>query len=88
MRLSFVATLALVLCAVAARAERLNPVHWSLVVDPPTAAPGGTALFLGVTTVDGTPAMDTFTQSILGGKTDAKSALTTLQNSIKANLKS
>jgi multiple sugar transport system substrate-binding protein len=52
------------------------------------AAPGGTALFLGVTTVDGTPAMDTFTQSILGGKTDAKSALTTLQNSIKANLKS
>jgi multiple sugar transport system substrate-binding protein len=52
------------------------------------AAPGGTALFLGVTTVDGTPAMDTFTQSILGGKTDAKSALTTLENAIKANLKS
>ncbi|WP_334172399.1 ABC transporter substrate-binding protein [Sinomonas sp.] len=52
------------------------------------AAPGGTALFLGVTTVDGTPAMDTFTQSILGGKTDAKSALTTLQNAIKANMKS
>ena len=52
------------------------------------AAPGGTALFLGVTTVDGTPAMDTFTQSVLGGKTDAKSALTTLQNAIKANMKS
>jgi hypothetical protein len=32
--------------------------------------------------------MDTFTQSILGGKTDAKSALTTLENAIKANLKS
>jgi multiple sugar transport system substrate-binding protein len=52
------------------------------------AAPGGNALFLGVTTVDGTPAMDTFAQSILGGKTDSKSALQALQDAIKANLKS
>jgi multiple sugar transport system substrate-binding protein len=51
------------------------------------AAPGGDALFFNVTTVDGTPAMDTFTQSILGGKTDAKSALTTLQSAIEANIK-
>jgi len=50
------------------------------------AAPGSDALFLGVTTVDGTPIMDTFAQSIYGGKTDAKSALTTLQNGIKDSL--
>jgi multiple sugar transport system substrate-binding protein len=43
------------------------------------AAPGSKALFLGVTTVDGTPAMDTFAQSVLGGKTTAKAALTKLQ---------
>jgi multiple sugar transport system substrate-binding protein len=48
------------------------------------AAPGGEALFLGVTAVDGTPAMTTFTQSILGGKVTAKQALTTLQAAIKA----
>ncbi|MCU1526467.1 MAG: sugar transporter substrate-binding protein, partial [Frondihabitans sp.] len=48
------------------------------------AAPGGEALFLGVTAVDGTPAMTTFTQSILGGKVTAKEALTTLQTAIKA----
>jgi multiple sugar transport system substrate-binding protein len=47
------------------------------------AAPGGEALFLGVTAVDGTPAMDTFTQSVLGGNTTAQAALTTLQNAIK-----
>ena len=52
------------------------------------AAPGGEALFLGVTAVDGTPAMDTFAQSILGGHTDAKSALTTLQNAIKSKMTS
>jgi multiple sugar transport system substrate-binding protein len=50
-------------------------------------APGSDANFLGVTTVDGTPAMGTFTQSVLGGKTDAKTALTTLQNAIVAALK-
>ena len=52
------------------------------------AAPGGTANFLNVTTVDATPAMNVFTQSILSGKTDAKSALTTLQNAVKATIKS
>jgi multiple sugar transport system substrate-binding protein len=51
------------------------------------AAPGGDALFFNVTTVDGTPAMDTFTQSILGGNTDSKSALTALQKAIEGNLK-
>lgn len=44
------------------------------------AAPGSNSLFLGVTTVDGTPAMDTFAQSILGGRTDAKAALSKLQD--------
>src|SRR5215213_5171377 len=52
------------------------------------AAPGGEANFLNVTTVDATPAMNVFTQSILGGSTDAKSALTKLQDEIKANMKS
>ncbi|ARC57562.1 hypothetical protein AS850_10800 [Frondihabitans sp. 762G35] len=49
------------------------------------AAPGSDALFLGVTAVDGTPAMSTFTQSILGGKTTAKAALTALQAAIKSS---
>lgn len=52
------------------------------------AAPGGDAQFLNVTTVDATPAMNVFAQSILGGKTDAKSALTTLQAAVKATMKS
>jgi multiple sugar transport system substrate-binding protein len=43
------------------------------------AAPGSNSLFLGVTAADGTPAMDNFAQSVLGGKVDAKTALTTLQ---------
>jgi len=51
------------------------------------AAPGTGANFLNVTTVDATPAMNTFTQSILGGSTDATSALTKLQDEIKANMK-
>lgn len=51
------------------------------------AAPGSDALFLGVTTVDGTPAMDTFTQSVLGGKTTAKDALTKLQNAVAKAIK-
>ncbi len=50
------------------------------------AAPGTNSLFLGVTSVDGTPIMDTFTQSILGGKTDAKTALQTLEDGIKKAL--
>jgi multiple sugar transport system substrate-binding protein len=52
------------------------------------AAPGGDANFLNVTTVDATPAMNVFTQSILGGSTDAKSALTKLQDAIKSTMKS
>jgi multiple sugar transport system substrate-binding protein len=52
------------------------------------AAPGSDSLFLGVTSVDATPAMDTFTQSILGGRTDAKSALTRLQSDIEETLAS
>lgn len=52
------------------------------------AAPGTAANFLNVTTVDATPAMNIFTQSILGGKTDATSALQKLQDEVKANLKS
>jgi multiple sugar transport system substrate-binding protein len=52
------------------------------------AAPGTEANFLNVTTVDATPAMNIFTQSILGGKTDATSALQKLQDEVKANLKS
>jgi multiple sugar transport system substrate-binding protein len=52
------------------------------------AAPGGGANFLNVTTVDATPAMNVFTQSILGGKTDAKTALTKLQADVKATMKS
>jgi multiple sugar transport system substrate-binding protein len=49
---------------------------------------GGAHVFLNVTTVDGTPAMITFAQSVLSGKTDAKSALTTLQAAIKSTLPS
>ncbi|MGI3780154.1 MAG: ABC transporter substrate-binding protein [Janthinobacterium lividum] len=52
------------------------------------AAPGGNAQFLNVTTVDATPAMNVFAQSILGGKTDSKTALTALQNAVKATMKS
>src|SRR3954452_17675571 len=52
------------------------------------AAPGTEANFLNVTTVDATPAMKVFTPSILGGKTDAKTALQKLQDEVKANLKS
>ncbi|MFC4243226.1 ABC transporter substrate-binding protein [Gryllotalpicola reticulitermitis] len=52
------------------------------------AAPGGTGLFYNIAnTVDGTQPMNTFAQSILGGKTDAKTALQTLQNSIEGLMK-
>lgn len=47
------------------------------------AAPGTDALFLGVTDVDGTPAMDTFTQTILSGAATATDALTTLQQALE-----
>lgn len=52
------------------------------------AAPGSNSLFLGVTAVDGTPAMDTFTQSILGGKTTSRAALTKLQDAVAKTIKS
>ena len=51
------------------------------------AAPGSDALFLGVTTVDGTPAMYDFAQSILGGTTTAKAALTKLQDATAKAIK-
>ncbi|HEY0247088.1 MAG TPA: extracellular solute-binding protein [Gryllotalpicola sp.] len=51
------------------------------------AAPGSNSLFLGVTTADGTPAMDTFAQSILGGKVTSKEALTTLQGALTDAIK-
>ncbi|RCK68876.1 extracellular solute-binding protein [Desertihabitans brevis] len=47
------------------------------------AAPGGSALFQGVTSVDATPIIDTFTQQILTGATDARSALEQLQRGIE-----
>jgi multiple sugar transport system substrate-binding protein len=49
------------------------------------AAPGTNSLFLGVTKVDGTPAMTTFCQSVLGGKVTAKEALTSLQTALSAS---
>jgi multiple sugar transport system substrate-binding protein len=52
------------------------------------AAPGTTGLFANIAnTVDGTAPMITFAQAILGGKTDAKSALTTLQKSMEGLMK-
>ncbi len=52
------------------------------------AAPGGTGLFYNIAnTVDGTAPMTTFSQAIFGGKTDAKTALTTLQTSIEGLMK-
>ncbi|TAM66526.1 MAG: extracellular solute-binding protein [Microbacteriaceae bacterium] len=52
------------------------------------AAPGGTGLFYNIAnTVDGTAPMTNFAQSIFGGKTDAKTALTTLQNAIEGLMK-
>jgi multiple sugar transport system substrate-binding protein len=46
-------------------------------------APGKNAVFLGTTKVDATQPTINFAQQILSGKTDAKSALTTLQNALK-----
>ena len=52
------------------------------------AAPGTTGLFANIAnTVDGTAPMITFAQAILGGKTDAKAALTTLQTSMEGLMK-
>ncbi|WP_375390071.1 extracellular solute-binding protein [uncultured Amnibacterium sp.] len=47
-------------------------------------APGQNTVFLNVTKVDGTQPMINFAQTILAGKTDAKTALTTLQNAVKS----
>jgi multiple sugar transport system substrate-binding protein len=46
-------------------------------------APGTNQVFNNVTKVDGTQPMIDFTQAILSGKTDAKSALTKLQSTLK-----
>jgi multiple sugar transport system substrate-binding protein len=52
------------------------------------AAPGGTGLFYNIAnTVDGTAPMITFAQSILGGSTDSKTALTALQKSMEGLMK-
>ncbi len=51
------------------------------------AAPGSDALFLGVTTVDGTPSMYDFAQSVLGGTTTARAALSKLQDATASALK-
>jgi multiple sugar transport system substrate-binding protein len=47
-------------------------------------APGQNTVFLNVTKVDGTQPMINFAQTILAGKTDAKTALTTLQTALKS----
>lgn len=53
------------------------------------AAPGGTALFGGVTAIDGgTTLVTQFTQSVLSGKTNSKSALQTLQDGLKTSASS
>jgi multiple sugar transport system substrate-binding protein len=49
--------------------------------------PGSNTVFLNATTADGTPAMTSFTQSILGGSATAKDALTTLQNALESTSK-
>jgi multiple sugar transport system substrate-binding protein len=59
-----------------------------LPVCKPWGAPGSDHVFLNCTVVDGTPITTTFTQSLLGGKISAKSALTTLQSAMKSNIPS
>jgi multiple sugar transport system substrate-binding protein len=62
--------------------EEWNPVFKTW------AAPGGNGLFYNIAnTVDGTQPMNNFAQAIFGGNTDAKSALTTLQNAIEGLMK-
>lgn len=48
-----------------------------------TFAAPGEQLFAGVATVDSTPLLDEFTQTMLQGKTDAKAALSDLQRGIE-----
>jgi multiple sugar transport system substrate-binding protein len=57
-----------------------------LPVSKTWGAPGNTGLFLNVVAVDGTSPMSQFTQAVLGGKTDAKTVLTTLQTQLKSTL--
>ncbi|GAA1430068.1 extracellular solute-binding protein [Microlunatus lacustris] len=52
------------------------------------AAPGGQANFENVTTADATPAMNLFTQGILGGNVDSRSALEKLQADLQSTMKS
>jgi multiple sugar transport system substrate-binding protein len=52
------------------------------------AAPGGSGLFYNIAnTVDGTAPMITFAQTILGGNTTSKAALTALQTSMEGLMK-
>ena len=50
------------------------------------ASPGG-KLFAGVATVDSTPLLDSFTQTMLQGKTDSKIVLQTLQKGIETAMR-
>ena len=71
-----------------ADANNAKAINEWLPVCKPWGAPGSGHVFLNCTVVDGTPIATTFTQSLLGGKTSAKSALTTLQAAMKSNLPS
>ncbi|MCH6468672.1 ABC transporter substrate-binding protein [Sinomonas terrae] len=51
------------------------------------AAPGGSALFANISTVDSTPAMTTFAQSLLSLKATPTEALTTLQSTLVSTMK-
>ncbi|MFC4242006.1 ABC transporter substrate-binding protein [Gryllotalpicola reticulitermitis] len=51
------------------------------------AAPGSDSLFYEVITVDGTPIMNTFAQSLYGGNTTVKAVLTKLQSDIESSIK-
>jgi multiple sugar transport system substrate-binding protein len=70
-----------------------NPINVKIInewlpISRVWGAPGSDTLFLNVTTADGTPAMTSFTQSILEGSATAKGALTTLQSALQSASKS
>jgi multiple sugar transport system substrate-binding protein len=71
-----------------ADANNATAIKEWLPVSKTWGAPGTDQVFLNCTVVDGTPIAATFAQSVLGGKTDAKSALSTLQGAMKSNLPS
>ena len=52
------------------------------------AAPGGAALFSNISTVDSTPAMTTFGQTVVSLKVTPQEALSTLQKTLDAAIKS